>query len=98
MVLPISIHVIHPPVHRHVAARVVEPVCESSCNCEEFPPTNPFALPPMPFAKFLERENIIDSFQKRPAPPFPLIYGPPRPACPPLQDERALGRRLDVLA
>ena len=77
--------------------RVVEPVCESTCNCDEFPPINPFALPPMPFAQFLERENVIATFQQRPAPPFPLIYGPTRPA-PAQEDSSNLGRHIDLLA
>jgi hypothetical protein len=98
MVLPISIHAIPTPIFRATPARVVEPVCEPTCNCDEFPPTNPFALPPMPFSKFLERENDIDTFQRRPAPPFPLIYSPPCPVRPSHADEHALGRNLDVLA
>jgi hypothetical protein len=69
--------------------RAVEPVC----GCED---TNPFAMPPMPFAKFLERENVIATFQQRPEPPFPLIYGP-TPLPPPKGDSN-LGRHIDVLA
>ena len=96
MVLPISINVVHQPAVRAVSARVVEPVCEASNRNE--PPTNPFALPPMPFAKFLERENAIDTFQRRPSPPFPLIYGPTTQTQRQATQEQYFGQRVDRFA
>jgi hypothetical protein len=93
MVLPISIHALPTPIFRAPPARVVEP-CQP-CPCDDY---TPFALPPMPFSKFLERQNDIDTFQRRPAPPFPLIYGPPCPSRPAHADERDLGRHIDILA
>jgi hypothetical protein len=52
----------------------------------------------MPFAKFLERENIIDRFQKTPPSPMPQAFGPLRPACGNPTDDPHLGRHIDVLA
>jgi hypothetical protein len=52
----------------------------------------------MPFAKFLERENIIDRFQKTPPRPIPGTYSPAAKPCPRTQDQEWLGRRIDVLA
>jgi hypothetical protein len=81
MVLPIA-----NPVHIVMAKpRHVEPVCKTSCDCEEFPPVNPFAMPPPPFSKFLERQNAIDRYVSA------GIYGPKSP-CPPA------GRLVDVYA
>jgi hypothetical protein len=77
-----------------VALRTPDRAVEPVCGCED---TNPFAMPPMPFAKFLERENFIATFQQRPAPPFPLIYGPTHPT-PALKDDSNLGRHIDLLA
>jgi hypothetical protein len=80
-------------------ARHVEPVCPAACDCDQFPATNPFALPPAPFAKFLERENIIDRFQKSPPRPIPCTYGPDARRCEPHRaDAPDLGRVIDVLA
>ena len=92
MVLPISIHVPAMPIQRAAPPRVVEPVCETTCNCEDLPPINAFALPPMPFAKFLERENIIDRFQKTPQRSELFSYGPKKPKA------EVLGTMIDVQA
>jgi len=97
MLPPISIHAPFTPFWA-APARCVEPVCPATCDCDQFPPTNAFALPPAPFAKFLERENIIDRFQKCPPGPIPCAYGPKAKPCPHSSDESQLGRRIDVLA
>src|SRR5262245_14014369 len=97
MLPPISISVLPPPCWL-TPARSVEPVCPATCDCDQFPPTNAFALPPMPFAKFLERENIIDRFQKAPPRPIPGTYTLAAKATPHPRDEESLGRRIDVLA
>ncbi|MBC7771505.1 MAG: hypothetical protein H7210_03305 [Pyrinomonadaceae bacterium] len=54
------------PIARAKSHPAIEPVGACTCNCEDFPPINAFALPPMPFSKFLERENIINRFQQAP--------------------------------
>jgi hypothetical protein len=52
----------------------------------------------MPFAKFLERENAIDTFQRRPSPPFPLIYGPTTQTQRQATQEQYFGQRVDRFA
>jgi len=79
-------------------ARCVEPVCPATCDRDQFPPTNAFALPPAPFAKFLERENIIDRFQRSPPRPIPCAYTPTAKPCTHSREEEHLGRRIDILA
>jgi hypothetical protein len=98
MVLPISILAVHQPILRPAPARAVEPVCESTCNCEGFPPTNAFALPPPPFAKFLEHQNIIDRFQRDVPQAMWHTYTAQASQRPCRHEEQDLGRMIDRLA